>query len=165
MWKRFFGRKYFFNSRSNFAKSRSAIYSISSKAFMIKKCNAITTKNEFSLYRKSRENRAEKKWIRKINKITQKPSRGSFVKQTVGTVYLTEPGKGDVCTQNTFHTTCSCDFRNGPRELHCRNIFYITETTAESPCSRANFPLQLWLYSTRELFQNLKRPKLISISA
>ena len=71
---------------------------------MIKQCNAITTKNEYSLYRKSRENRAEKKkWIGKINKITKKPSRGSFVKQTVGTVYLTEPGKGDVCTQNTFH--------------------------------------------------------------
>ena len=43
-----------------------------------------------SLYPKSRENRAEKKkWIGKINKITKKPSRGSFVKQTVGTVYLT----------------------------------------------------------------------------
>ena len=28
---------------------------------MIKQCNAITTKNEYSLYRKSRENRAEKK--------------------------------------------------------------------------------------------------------
>ena len=37
---------------------------------MIKQCNAITTKNEFSLYRKSRENRDEKKWIGKINKIT-----------------------------------------------------------------------------------------------
>ena len=56
---------------------------------MIKQCNAIPTKNEFSLYRKSRENRDEKKWIEKINKITKKPSRGSFVKQTVGTVYLT----------------------------------------------------------------------------
>ena len=57
---------------------------------MIKQCNAITTKNEYSLYRKSRENRAEKKkWIGKINKTTKKPSRGSFVKQTVGTVYLT----------------------------------------------------------------------------
>ena len=53
---------------------------------MIKQCNAITTKNEYSLYRKSRENRAEKKkWIGKINKITKKPSRGSFVKQIVGT--------------------------------------------------------------------------------
>ena len=31
----------------------------------------------------------EKKWIGKINKITKKPSHGSFVKQTVGTVYLT----------------------------------------------------------------------------
>ena len=31
----------------------------------------------------------EKKWIGKINKITKKPSRRSFVKQTVGTVYLT----------------------------------------------------------------------------
>ena len=28
---------------------------------MIKQCNAITTKNEFSLYRKSRENRDETK--------------------------------------------------------------------------------------------------------
>ena len=28
---------------------------------MIKQCNAITTKNEFSLYRKSRENKDEKK--------------------------------------------------------------------------------------------------------
>ena len=27
----------------------------------------------------------EKKWIGKINKITKKPSRGSFVKQTVDT--------------------------------------------------------------------------------
>ena len=56
---------------------------------MIKQCNAITTKNEYSLYRKSGETRAEKTWIGKINKITKKPSRGSFVKQTVGTVYLT----------------------------------------------------------------------------
>ena len=56
---------------------------------MIKQCNAITTKNEFGLYRKSRENRAGKKSIGKINKIAKKPSRGSFVKQTVGTVYLT----------------------------------------------------------------------------
>ena len=87
--KTLFWKKIFFNSRSDFAKSRSAIYSVSSKAVMIKQCNAITTKNEFSLYRKSRENRDEKKWIGKINKITKKPSRGSFVKQTVGTVYLT----------------------------------------------------------------------------
>ena len=56
---------------------------------MIKQCNAITTKNEFSLYRKSRENKDEKNWIGKINKITKKPSRGKFVKQTVRTVYLT----------------------------------------------------------------------------
>ena len=28
---------------------------------MIKQCDAITTKNEFSLYRKSRENKDEKK--------------------------------------------------------------------------------------------------------
>ena len=88
--KTLFWKKIFFNSRSDFAKSRSAIYSVSSKAVMIKQCNAITTKNEYSLYRKSHENRAEKKkWIGKINKITKKPSRGSFVKQTVGTVYLT----------------------------------------------------------------------------
>ena len=46
------------------------VYSVSSKAVMIKQFNAITTKNEFSLYRKSRENRDEKKWIGKINKIT-----------------------------------------------------------------------------------------------
>ena len=59
-------------------------------AVTIKQCNAITTKNEFSLYRKSRESRDEKKkWIGKINKITKKLSRGSFVKQTVDTVYLT----------------------------------------------------------------------------
>ena len=31
----------------------------------------------------------KKKWIGKINKITEKPFRGSFVKQAVGTVYLT----------------------------------------------------------------------------
>ena len=62
---------------------------VSSKAVMIKQCNAITTKNEFSFYRKSRENKDEKNWIGKINNITKKPSRGSFVKQTVGTVYLT----------------------------------------------------------------------------
>ena len=36
-------KKIFFNSRSDFAKSRSAIYSVSSKAVMIKQCNAITT--------------------------------------------------------------------------------------------------------------------------
>ena len=48
------------------------MYSVSSKVIMIKQCNAITTKNEFSFYRKSRENRDEKKWIGKINKITKK---------------------------------------------------------------------------------------------
>ena len=79
--KTLFWKKIFFNSASDFAKSQSAIYSVSSKA--------ITTKNEFSLYRKSHENRAEKKkGSVKINKITKKPSRGSFVKQTVGKVYL-----------------------------------------------------------------------------
>ena len=35
------------------------------QTFIIKHCNAITTKNEFSLYRKSRENKDEKKWIGK----------------------------------------------------------------------------------------------------
>ena len=53
--KTLFWKKIFFNSRSNFAKSRSAIYSVSSKAVMIKQCNAITTKNEFSLYRENRD--------------------------------------------------------------------------------------------------------------
>ena len=59
--KTLFWKKFFFNSRRDFAKSRSAMYCVSTKALMIKQCNAITTKNEFSLYRKSRENRAEKK--------------------------------------------------------------------------------------------------------
>ena len=51
----------------DFTKSRSAIriYSVSSKDVMIKQCNAITTKNEFNLYRKSRENKDEKKLDRK----------------------------------------------------------------------------------------------------
>ena len=45
-----------------------------------------------------------------------------------GYSYLTyKPRKGDVCTQNIFYR--SCDFENGPRELHCRNILYIAETT------------------------------------
>ena len=74
----------FSNSRSDFAKSRSAIYSVFSKFIMIKQCNAITTKTEFNLYRKSRENRDKKKWIGKIYKITKKLSRRSFVKQSVG---------------------------------------------------------------------------------
>ena len=139
-----FWKKIFFNSRSNFAKSRRAIYSVSSKAVMIKKCNVITTKNEFSLYRKSRENRDEKK--NRSEKLIKSPKTVlRELRQTNRwyTVYLTLPGKGDFCTQNIFHTTCSCDFGNGPREPHCRNIFYIKETTAESPCSGANFPLQL----------------------
>ena len=53
----------FFNTRSDFAKSRSAIliYSVSPKVVMIKQCNAITTKNGFNMYRKSRENKDEKK--------------------------------------------------------------------------------------------------------
>ena len=59
--KTLFWKKIFFYSRSDFAKSQSAIYSVSSKAVMIKQCNAITTKHEFSLYRKSCENRDEKK--------------------------------------------------------------------------------------------------------
>ena len=96
---------------------------------MIKHCNAITTKNEFSLYRKSRENKDEKNWIGK--------------------------------TQNTFHPTCSCDFGKGPRELHCRIIFYIAETTTELACSMLTFRSN-YDYSTSELFQNLKRPKLIA---
>ena len=54
---------------------------------MIKQCNAITTKNEFSLYRKSRENKDEKKWIRKINKITKKP--GALSNKPLVRVYLT----------------------------------------------------------------------------
>ena len=86
----------------------------------------------------------KKEWIGKINKITKKPSRRSFVKQTVGTVYLAQPEKETSAHRIHFILhVCSCDFGNGPREPHCRNIFYIAETTAESPCSRANFPLQL----------------------
>ena len=88
--KTLFWKKIVFNSRINFANSRSAIYSVSSKAVMNKQCNAITAKNEFSLYRKSRENRdLKKKGSEKLMKSPKKPSRGSFVKQTVGTVYLT----------------------------------------------------------------------------
>ena len=84
----FFGRKYFFHSRSDFAKSRSTIVQSLPKPSWLSS-NAITTKNEFSLYRKSREKKDEKKkWIGKINKITKKPSRGSFVKQTVGTRFI-----------------------------------------------------------------------------
>ena len=60
-----FWKKIFFNSHSNFVKSQNVIYSVSSKAVMIKQRNAITTKNEFSLYRKSRENRDGKKIDRK----------------------------------------------------------------------------------------------------
>ena len=40
--KTLFWKKFFFNSRRDFAKSRSAIYSVSSKAVMIKQCNAIS---------------------------------------------------------------------------------------------------------------------------
>ena len=54
----------YFYSLCNFANSRSAkgIYSVSSKAVMIKPCNAILAENEFSLHRKSRENKDDKKF-------------------------------------------------------------------------------------------------------
>ena len=120
--KTLFWKKIFFNSRRDFAKSRSAIYSVSSKAVMNKQCNAVTTKNKFSLYRKSRENRAEKK--NGSEKLIKSP-RNRLA--------------GDVCTQNTFHPTCSCDFQNGPREPHCRNIFYITETQQNRPARVLTF--------------------------
>ena len=78
--KTLFWKKIFFNSGSDFAKSRSAIYSVSSKA--------ITTKNEFSLYRKSHENRAERKnGSEKLIKSPRNRLAGA-VKQTVGKVYL-----------------------------------------------------------------------------
>ena len=89
--KTLFWKKIFFNSRSDFAKSRSAIYSVSSKAVMIKQCNAITTKNEFSLYRKSGKNKDEKKnGSEKLIKSPKNRLAGAlYVKQTVGTGYLT----------------------------------------------------------------------------
>ena len=82
----FFGRKFFFHSRSDFAKSRSTIVQSLPKPSWLSS-NAITTKNEFSLYRKSRENKDEKKWIRKINKITKKP--GALSNKPLVRVYLT----------------------------------------------------------------------------
>ena len=87
--KTLFWKKMYFNSRSNFAKSRSAIYSVSSKAVMITQCNAIRIKMNLVCVAKVAKIEMKKKWIGKINKITKKPSRGSFVKQTFGTVYLT----------------------------------------------------------------------------
>ena len=86
--KTLFWKKIFFNSRSNFVKSRSAIYSVSSKAVMIKQCNAITTKNEFSLYRKSRENRDEtKNGSEKLMKSPKKRLAGALSNKLL--VYLT----------------------------------------------------------------------------
>ena len=57
-----FGRKYFLIPAA-ILRNREAQYnySVFSKAVISKQCNAITTKNEFSFYCKSRENRAEKK--------------------------------------------------------------------------------------------------------
>ena len=49
--------------------------------------NGITTKNELSLYRESRETKDEKKWIRKINNITKKP--GALSNKPLVRVYLT----------------------------------------------------------------------------
>ena len=72
---------------------------------MIKHCNAITTKNEFSLYRKSRENKDEKKnGSEKLIKSPNNRLRGAL-------------SNLEKETQNTFHPTSSCDFANGPREL------------------------------------------------
>ena len=60
---------------------------------MIKQCNAITTKNEFSLYRKSCENRDEKKkWIGKINKIIKNRLAGALSNKPLVRVYLAGHG-------------------------------------------------------------------------
>ena len=95
----------------------------------------------------------KKKWIRKINKITKKPSCGSFVKQTVGTGLFNLTWK----RRHRIHFILHVVVISGtdPRD-HCRNIFYIAETTAELSCLRANFPLQFWLYSNSELFPSTR---------
>ena len=57
--------------------------------------NAITTKNVFSLYRKSRENKDEKKWIGKLIKSPKNRLAGVLSNKPLVLVYLTYPGKGD----------------------------------------------------------------------
>ena len=55
---------------------------------MIKQCNAITTKNEFSLYRKSRENRDEtKNGSEKLIKSPKNSLAGALTNKPL--VYLT----------------------------------------------------------------------------
>ena len=55
---------------------------------MITQCNAIRIKMNLVCVAKVAKIEMKKKWIGKINKITKKPSRGSFVKQTVGTRFI-----------------------------------------------------------------------------
>ena len=77
--KTLFWKKIFFNSGSDFAKSRSAIriYSVSPKAVMIKQCNAITRvpsqlNMDLICIAKAAKIKMTKNWIGKINKITKK---------------------------------------------------------------------------------------------
>ena len=84
----FFGRKFFFHSRSDFAKSRSTIVQSLPKPSWLSS-NAITTKNEFSLYRKSRENKDEKKGSEKLLKSPKNRLAGALSNKPLVRVYLT----------------------------------------------------------------------------
>ena len=84
----FFGRKCFFHSRSDFAKSRSTIVQSLPKPSWLSS-DAITTKNEFSLYRKSHENKDEKKGSEKLIKSPKNRLAGALSNKPLVRVYLT----------------------------------------------------------------------------
>ena len=89
-WKHFFGRKYFLIPRRfcEIAK-HNIIIQFLPKPSWVSSVMPSQLKVNLVCIAKAAKIEIKKKRIGKINKITKKPSLGSFVKQTVGKVYLT----------------------------------------------------------------------------
>ena len=103
--KTLFCKKIFLNSRSDFAKARSAIYSVSSKAVMIKQCNAITTKYEFSLYRKAAKIELKKNGSEKLIKSPRNRLAGALTnKPLVRFIYTCIVYVCKLCLKNHWVT-------------------------------------------------------------
>ena len=88
-WKPFFGRKYFLIPAAILRNREAQYIQFLPKQSWLSSVMPSQLKMNLVCIAKAAKIELKKKWIGKINKITKKPSRGSFVKQTVGTVYLT----------------------------------------------------------------------------
>ena len=87
-WKRFFGRTYFLIPAAILRNREEQYIQFLAKPSWLRSVMLSELKMNLVCIAKVAKIEMKKKWIGKINKISKKPSRGSFVKQTVGTRFI-----------------------------------------------------------------------------